>query len=122
MEIGALIQFGAVIPGREEAAVDAFAETMKLYGDKLAKGTFTYFETFVFRTGDMQRDLGFILLKGPEDKVTEYFDSIEHKTLHTKVGQVVNHLKIEFLYTGADVMEQVAILSKLTEKVPAGVR
>lgn len=123
MEFGALVHYGGVIPGKEQAAVDAFAETTKLYGEKLANGTFTYFEPFMFRTGDVQEELGFFVLKGPEEKVLAFFDSMESKTLKTKVAQIVNHLKIEFLYTGPDVLEQVAILSKLSEvKVPAGIR
>lgn len=123
MEVGVLVQWGGVVPGKEKAAVDVFAETLKLYGDKMANGTFTYFEPFLFRTGDIQMDLGFIVLKGPEDKVMAFFDSLEQKTLKAKVAQIVNHLKIEFLYTGKDVQEQVEILSKLAEqKIPAGVR
>jgi hypothetical protein len=122
MEIGVLVHWGRVIPGKEEAAVDAFAQTTKLYGEKLANGTFTYFEPFMYRTGDWQEDLGFFVLKGPEEKVIAFFDSMEAKTLRTKVAQMVDHLKIEYLYTGPDVLEQVAILGKLAEKTPALVR
>jgi len=113
MEIGVVVRYGGVMPGREAACVDLFTETLSLYGEKLADGTFTSFEPFAFRTGDFQEELGFFVLKGPEEKVTGFFNSMEQRTLQAKGEQIVNHLKIEFLYTGSEVLEQVQIMAKL---------
>lgn len=120
MEIGVLVRYGGVVPGKEKAAVDVFTETTKLYGEKLADGTFTYYEPFMFRTGDFQEELGFFVIKGPEEKLTSYFNSIESRTLQAKVEMIVNHLKIEYLFMGPEILEQVQILGTLVEeKEPA---
>ena len=115
MEIGAIVRYGGVMPGREAGAVHLFTETLKLYSEKLADGTFTSFEPFAFRTGDFQEELGLFVLKGPEEKVTGFFNSIEQRTLQAKGEQIVNHLRIEFLYTGSEVLEQVQIMATLVE-------
>jgi hypothetical protein len=120
MEVGILVSYGGVIPGKEHEAIELFAETQKLYGEKLADGTFTYYEPFLFRTGDRSEHLGFFIVKGPQDKVMFYFDSKENRVLRDRVGQVVSHLTIEFLYTGAAVLDEIAIFSEIVEKkVPA---
>jgi hypothetical protein len=120
MEVGILVSYGGVIPGMEKEAIELFAETQKLYGEKLADGTFTYYEPFLFRTGDRSEHLGFFIVKGPQEKVMLYFDSKENRALRDRVGQVVNHLKIEFLYTGGEVLNEIAIFSEVAEKkVPA---
>lgn len=118
MEIGVLVSYGGVIPGKERAAVDVFAETMKLYGAKLVDGTFTWYEPFIFQTGDLQETLGFFVIKGPQDKMLAFFNGEENRILKDKVALIVNHLKIEFLYTGNEVLKEVEILSGLAEKTP----
>jgi hypothetical protein len=116
MEIGVIVRYGGVIPGREEAAVQAFTETTHFYDAQLANGTFTFYEPFMFRTGDFQQELGFFIVKGPEEKVISWFDSKESRLLRTKVELIVNHLTIEFLYTGTDVLEQVALLNEVAKE------
>lgn len=118
MEIGVLVSYGGVIPGKERAAVDVFAETMKLYGEKLADGTFSWYEPFIFQTGDLQETLGFFVIKGPQEKMLAFFNGEENRILKDKVSLIVNHLKIEFLYTGNEVLKEVGILSGLAEKTP----
>jgi hypothetical protein len=120
MEVGILVSYGGVVPGREKEAIELFAETQKVYGEKLADGTFTFYEPFLFRTGDRSENLGFFIVKGPQEKVMFYFDSKENRALRDKVGQVVSHLKIEFLYTGGEVLDEVALFSEIAEKkIPA---
>ncbi|HXZ99060.1 MAG TPA: hypothetical protein VEK76_01805 [Candidatus Binatia bacterium] len=124
MEIALLIQFGGVFPGKEKAAVEAFTETSKFYGEKLADGTFTYFEPFMFGTGDIRERLGFFIVKGPEEKIVAFNDSKEAWALRTKVAQICAHLDIEYVYTGDRVLEQVNLLGDLAkelEKIPAPV-
>lgn len=120
MEVGILVSYGGVIPGMEKEAIELFAETQRVYGDRLADGTFTYYEPFLFRTGDRSEHLGFFIVKGPQEKLTAYFDSKENRALRDRVGQVVNHLEIEFLYTGGEVLEEISIFSEIAEnRVPA---
>ena len=124
MEAGMVVHFGGVFPGREQQAVDAFAETTKLYGEKLAEGTFTSFEPYLYETGDIREQLGFFIVKGSQEKILDFIDSRESAELRTKVAQICTHLQIELLYTGSRVLEQVNLLSDLAErieKMPAGV-
>ena len=118
MEVGMLVSYGGVIPGKEKEAIELFAETQKLYGAMLADGTFTSYEPFLFRTGDRARELGFFIVKGPQDKLMGYFESKQNRALRDRVGQVVSHLKIEFLYTGTEVLDEIAIFSEVAEKTP----
>jgi hypothetical protein len=54
MEIGLLIKRGAPVPGRETQAIDVFSEGTEYFGKKLAEGTITFFEPFLFGTGDLE--------------------------------------------------------------------
>lgn len=117
MDVGMVVHFGGIFPGREKQGVDLFAETTKLYGEKLADGTFSYFEPFIYQTGDVRDQLGFFLIKGTEEKVMGFVDSRESMELRTKAAQICEHLQIEILYTGERLLEQVAIFSNLAEKI-----
>ena len=106
MEIGAIVRYGGVMPGREAACVDLFTETLKLYSEKLADGRSP--PSNPSRSGPVTSKRSWVfVLKGPEEKVTGFFNSIEQRTLQAKGEQIVNHLRIEFLYTGSEVLEQV---------------
>lgn len=117
MEMGLVVHFGGVFPGKEKAALEVFTETSKLYGDKLADGTFTTFEPFFYETGDIGERLGFWLIKGPEEKILGFVDSKESLRLRAKVGQICGHLRFDFVYTGERVLEQVNIFSTVAEEL-----
>ena len=115
MEAALIVHFGGAIPGKEKLAIETFADTTKLYERMLKDGTFTYFEPFLYKTGDIQEHLGFWLVKGPEDKLMHFMDSTESKELAARAGQICNHLRIEFLYVGEGVREQILIRTKLAK-------
>jgi len=117
MEAAMIVHFGGAIPGREKFAVETFAETTKLYEKRLADGTFTYFEPFLYKTGDVQEHLGFWIVKGTEEKLLKFIDSREATELAARAGQICNHLSVEFLYCGEGVREQITMRTRLAEEL-----
>jgi hypothetical protein len=123
-ELGFVVRWGRVVPGRELEAVDLFAETTKYYGDLLAKGELTFFEPFMYLSGDNEIDNGFFVLKGPAQKINEIFESEETLSLKTKGALLLSHLSTELILVGEDVLGQVtrfADTSKAVGKIPVGV-
>ena len=119
MEVGLVVHFGGVFPGREKVAVDVFAEAIRFYSAKVAEGTFASFEPFLYKTGDYQNDLGFFVVKGEEARIMAFIDSKESVALRTKVQQICHHLKIEMLYTGEGIQEQIAAMEQLVSEMEA---
>lgn len=120
MQVGVLLRWGGIVAGREKAAVALFDQGAKLFSEKLNDGTFTYFEPFLYMTGDYQEEAGFFLVKGDDAKVRAFFDLPDTRSFLMQVEIVVNHLKFEFLHVGDAISQQMQILGAfIEEKTPA---
>jgi hypothetical protein len=65
MEVGLMIRYGKLVPGREAHAIGLFDEALAYFKGKLEAGTITFFEPFFMSTSDFEEESGFFLLKGP---------------------------------------------------------
>jgi hypothetical protein len=120
-ELGCIVRWGRVVPGREQQAVEMFAETTKFYGELLARGDLTHFEPFVFLTGDGEIDNGFFILKGPAEKITEIFESEEMLRLKARRELVLSHLATELVLVGEEVLNHLARFAETAGRQPVGV-
>jgi hypothetical protein len=120
-EIGLFVRFGKVYPGRAEEAAQIFADASKYFGDKLAGGWLTYFEPFVFQTGDYEEGVGFFVMKGPEQKVFAILEDETRLELQARANEVVHHLSTELLFVGEDVLKAIT-RTQAAEKVLAAAR
>ena len=118
-ELGCLVRWGRVVPGREEKAVELFTEVTKYYGELMASGYLTYFEPFFYLSGDGEIDNGFFVLKGP--KITEILESEEMLRFKTRSELCLSHLTTELLLVGEEVLKQVTRFTEEVGRVPAGV-
>ena len=118
-ELGIIVRWGRVIPGREKEAVEGFTEATKYFGDLLAKGWLTYFEPFGYLSGDNDLENGFFLMKGPAEKVHEIFESEPTLRLKTQATMYLDHLTIEFLLVGDEVINNISRFAEIA-MVPVG--
>lgn len=107
MDAGYIVKYGRLVPGREEKAFELFAETLTFWRDKLERGKIAYFEPFLYASGDSETDLGFFLIKGPQERIREILETEEYRILLTKANYVVEHLTKEWLIVAEEVMAQV---------------
>jgi hypothetical protein len=112
-ELGILVRWGRVIPGRELDAVELFTEATKFYGDFLAEGALTYFEPFILLSGDNETDNGFFVMKGPAPKIHEIFEGDATLRLKTKAAMILSHLTIELMLVGEEVLNEVTRLAEV---------
>lgn len=113
MDIGYIIKFGRIVPGREGKAVELFAEAVGFWQGHLASGRVMYFEPFLSGTGDFDADLGFFIIKGPEEELRAIVRSEEFRVLTTKASLVSDHFREEWLLVGEEVTQQLERFSKV---------
>ncbi|HZD16807.1 MAG TPA: hypothetical protein VE669_01570 [Actinomycetota bacterium] len=113
MDIGVLMRFGRIVPGREEWAVDLFTEGVEFFGEKLSEGWITFFEPYMFRTADFEAETGFFLFKGPEDKIYTLLEDEAYLHLITKANLVVEHMKVDLLTVGDRIQAQMDRFAKV---------
>jgi hypothetical protein len=119
MNVGYIIKYGRLVPGREEKAFELFSETMTFWQEQVKKGAISYFEPFLYASGDSETDLGFFLVKGPEERIREILDTEAYRVLLTKGTYVVEHLTKEWLIVAEEVMTQIERSAKVaTEFAP----
>jgi hypothetical protein len=107
MEIGVLIRWGKLVPGRERQAVELFREGIRYHQEKLARNELTFFEPFFLSTSDLEQELGFFLLKGPAPEIFKMLEEEEFRTLMQKALMLVEHLRTDLLTVGEGVTAQV---------------
>jgi len=107
MEIGLLIRYGKLVPGREQQAIALFQESMTFFQDKLASGEITAFEPFFFMTSDLDQELGFFVVKGPAPAMFALMENEAYRTLMQKGMALVEHLHSDLLTVGEGIAAQV---------------
>jgi len=113
MDAGYIIKYGRLVPGREDKAFDLFSETLTFWQEQLKRGAITYFEPFLYASGDSETDLGFFLVKGPEERIRQILETEEYRVLLTKGNYVVEHLTKEWLVVAEEVMKQIERSAKV---------
>jgi hypothetical protein len=113
MDAGYLVTYGRLVPGREEKAFELFAETLTFWQEHVARGAITYFEPFLYASGDSETELGFFLVKGPQERIRDILDTEEYRILLTKANFVVEHLTKEWLIVADEVMTQIERSAKV---------
>jgi hypothetical protein len=113
MQVGLILKWGKLVPGREQQAIELFAEAKQFMEEQLKAGIITYYEPFIYSTGDWETEAGFWLVKGDRDKVIKLVETEAYRWLMTKAGFMVDHLQFEWLLTGESVAEEIERVTKL---------
>jgi hypothetical protein len=120
-ELGLFVRWGRVFPGYEKEAVRFYDEVVRYFSEKLHTGALTYFEPFLFMSGDHDASYGVFVMKGPEAKVVGIFEDPTRLEMEAKGSQLCAHITTELLIVGEEVQEQIARFSKVNTKVLAGI-
>lgn len=115
MESGIRISWGKMVPGREQRALDLFAEVMTYFGKKVANEELSYFEPFLVRTADLEIETGFIIIKGPAEKVARMVEEDEYRTYLDMGFYLLQHFRVDTLLVGDALLGQIALSSKVRE-------
>jgi hypothetical protein len=107
VEVGLLIRYGKLVPGREVPAIELFQESMRYLEEKRDLGEITYFEPFFFMTSDLDEELGFWLVKGPAPAIFAIMEEEAFKLLMQKSIALVEHMRMDWLTVGDGIAEQV---------------
>lgn len=100
MEIGLLIRYGKIVPGREEHGIELFEEFMRFCSARLADGTLTHFEPFFLATSDREEETGFFLLRGPAPSIFALMEDEEYQRLQLKGSLLLEHLRTDMMQVG----------------------
>jgi hypothetical protein len=106
MEIGLLIRYGRLVPGREAQAIDLFRETRMYFEEKVREGRLTSFEPFFLDTSDLEEELGFFVVKGHAPDVFQLMDDERFRLLVHKGMLLIEHLRVDMLTVGEGIEQQ----------------
>jgi hypothetical protein len=113
MEIGLLIRYGKLVPGREAQAIELFEESTKYFAEKLSSKVITYFEPFFLMTSDLEEETGFFVLKGPAPEIFKLMEEERYLWLMQKAMVLVEHLRSDLLTVGEGIPAQVERAGKV---------
>ncbi len=113
MEVALIVKYGKLVPGREQQAIELFAETKEFLGEQLEAGFITYYEPFIYTTGDWEADTGFWLTKGERDSLLKVIETEKFQWIIARAQFAVEHLRLEWLDFGEAITEQVERASKV---------
>ena len=117
MEIGLLIRYGKLVPGRETQAMALFQESVAYFQEKVAAGDIASFEPFFFMTSDLDQELGFFVVKGPAPAIFALMEDERYRTLMQKGMVLVEHLHSDFLVVGEGIAAQVERATKVNAEL-----
>ena len=113
MDVGLMIRYGKLIPGRETQALELFDETIAYFRKKVEAGVLTFFEPFFLATGDFETETGFFVLKGPAPEIFKLESEEEYLRLMQKGIMLVEHLRADILTVGEGITLQVERAQKV---------
>ncbi len=107
MDVGLIIRYGKLVPGRERQAVELFDEATTYFREKVDKKAITYFEPFFLFTSDLDEETGFFVLKGPAPEIFKLMEDETYLRLMQKGYVLVEHLRADLLTVGDGIREQI---------------
>lgn len=113
MEIGLIVKYGKLVPGREQQAIELFTETSQWLEGQFKKGFLTYYEPYFYASGDLQSEAGFWIVKGERDQVWKMVEDETFRWLTIRAQFVVDHLTVEWLTVGAAIPQAVERATKV---------
>ncbi len=106
MDIGLMIRYGRLVPGRENQAVELFREAVNYWTEKQRAGTIAYFEPFFLQTSDREKETGFFVIKGPVAEIFKLMEEEPYLKLIEKAMVLVEHLQVDLLTVGEGIEHQ----------------
>ena len=108
--------WGTPVPGREEAAIETFNESIGLYGRLQQEGKIESFDVVLL---DPNSDMGgYIELHGSAQQIQALRDNDEFRRLQTQVSLIVADLRLIDGVTNEGVAKEMAMYTDAVSKVP----
>ena len=113
MELGVLIRYGKLVPGREAQAIELFTEATEYFTKKVKENVLTYFEPYLFMTSDQEEETGFMVMKGPAPEIFRLMEEEKYLWLGEKARILVEHFAVDLLTVGEEIPRQLERASKV---------
>ena len=120
VELGVIVKWGKLVPGREEKAVEVFGDAIAYFGELLAAKRLTSFEPYMYQTSDLDSDVGFFIFKGPQQEIFKMFEEDKFLMIREKAFYTVEHLKIDLLTVGEGISSQLERSAKARAELGVG--
>lgn len=109
------IGWGAVVRGREKAALKVFQESMEYYGTLQQEGKIESFDVVVLSPhgGDLD---GFVIMRGDRAGLAQVRFSDEFERLIARASAIVDSLGVIPAYSGEVLAQQMALLDEVADE------
>ena len=112
-----LVSFGAVHPGRERLALDAFTELSRFFGRRLSDGDLTSFQPFFYGSGAVGGTVGFFLLEGRRERLDDLRDDEGFTRLLLRVRTTTANVRVDELLAGPDAGRMVNLAREVHDEL-----
>jgi hypothetical protein len=85
------------------------------FGKKMADEKITFFEPYFVRTGDLENEVGFFIVKGRDEEIAKLVLDEEYLKLVERGFYCVEHLTVDYLTVGEGIGQQLARAEKVRE-------
>jgi hypothetical protein len=117
VDVGLMIRYGRLVPGREAAAMELFDETVGFFQDRLARGELSFFEPFFLMTSDLDQEQGFFLVKGAAPAIFAMMEEEAYLEIMTRASLLVEHLHQDLLRVGEGIQVMMEESAKAQSKL-----
>jgi hypothetical protein len=97
-----MISFGAVVPGREQLAVDCFTDLSRYLGRLVADERIRGFKPFFFADGLVGDMSGFFLVEGRRDELHAVREEGEFVRQLLRAGAASSNVRVSTLVAGSE--------------------
>ena len=112
MEVGTITRWGSPKAGREKESLEHYRKSVA-YGRRLVEeGKLSYFEPFLFTSGDNETEAGFFIAKGPVAEFFGIIDSEEYRSMLARATLLNEHVRVDMLAVGEGVDRHIADFEK----------
>ncbi|MFL5824468.1 MAG: hypothetical protein ACJ764_13625 [Solirubrobacteraceae bacterium] len=109
------IGWGAVVRGREKAALQVFQESMEYYGKLQQDGRIESFDVVLLSPhgGDLA---GFVVMRGERTSLAEVRFSEDFERLIARASAIVDSLGVMPAYSGDVLAQQIGLLQEVADE------
>lgn len=112
-----MLSFGAVHPGREGLAVEAFTEVSRFFGEVLADGVIESFEPFFYDGGAVGDTIGFFLVAGRREALDGLRRRHDFQRLVLRAGAATADVRVHALVAGREAGRMVNLYRSVREEL-----
>jgi hypothetical protein len=112
-----VIQWGAIIAGREQLAMATFLGAVEFFSGLKNKKSVEDLRVYVSEQGNLSDLAGMIVVDGTKAQIDQVRESKDYKVLITKAYHLVEPLRVTTQITGDEIPQRIELLNNVRREL-----